>query len=85
MSLISFSVLPRNCSIAILVMTMKLMVAMMTMKEDAHIRKGSSLITFTLATPATVTGTPWMMMMIMTHGIDYDDDIDDEDGFIFLI
>ena len=66
-------------------MTFMMMMMSMTMKEDAHIRKGSSLITFTLATPATVTGTPWMMMMIMTHGIDYDDDIDDEDGFIFLM
>ena len=64
----------------------KMMMMTMTMKEDAHIRKGSSLITFTLATPATVTGTPWMMMM--TLGEDYDDDIDDdddEDGFISIM
>ena len=27
--------------------------------KDAHLKKGSSLITFTLATPATDTGTPW--------------------------
>ena len=26
--------------------------------KDAHLKKGSSLITFTLATPATDTGTP---------------------------
>ena len=27
--------------------------------KDANLKKGSSLITFTLATPATDTGTPW--------------------------
>ena len=26
--------------------------------KDGHLKKGSSLITFTLATPATDTGTP---------------------------
>ena len=58
-------------------MTMMMIMVTMTMMENAHIRKGSSLITFTLATPATVTGTPWMMVDVDD---DVDDDGDDHDG-----
>ena len=54
-----------------------MMAMAMMMMENAHIRKGSSLITFTLATPATVTGTPWMMV---DEDDDVDDDGDDHDG-----
>ena len=64
---------------AMMTMTMMMIMVTMTMMENAHIRKGSSLITFTLATPATVTGTPWMMV---DEDDDVDDDGDDHDGDI---
>ena len=57
--------------IMMMMMTMMIMTMMMTtmmvitlMMEAAHLRKGSSLITFTLATPATVTGTPCFSFLL---------------------